>query len=105
MARASTWRTRLIECGSPAQCGRRPGQHGGTDTHEAARLRIERSAMAAEQPPEGPGRRPRQDWWIAAGLLALLLAVGLVVLCVKAPAPYGTGDAAKTAPKEGPSLL
>lgn len=55
--------------------------------------------MAAEEPPEGSDRRPRRGWWIAAGLLAGLLAVGvgLVVLWVQAPALYGRGDAAKTA--------
>src|SRR4051812_30898209 len=36
-------------------------------------------------------------WWIAAGLLVSLLLAGLMVLWIKVPAMYGTGDAAKTA--------
>jgi Pentapeptide repeats (9 copies) len=52
--------------------------------------------MAAGGPTdESRSRRPW--WWIAAGLLALLLLAGLMILWIKVPAMYGTGDAAKTA--------
>src|SRR5512135_146318 len=57
--------------------------------------------MTAGEPPDGSGRRQRRGWWIAAGLLALLLAIGLVVLWVQAPALYGRSDAAKTAAATG----
>ena len=49
--------------------------------------------MTAGEPPDGAGRQQRRGWWIAAGLLALLLVIGLVVLWVQAPALYGRGDA------------
>jgi hypothetical protein len=52
--------------------------------------------MAAEESQDEAGTR-RGDWWLIAGLLALLLVLGLVVLWVRTPALYGTGDAAKTA--------
>lgn len=83
--------TRVDTCGHDAQDT--PPQvpapaHGGP---------VERSAMAAEQPPDGSGLRPRRGWWRAAGLVALLLAIGLVVLWIQAPGLYGRGDAAKTA--------
>jgi hypothetical protein len=48
----------------------------------------------------GPTDEPRWRhpwWWIAAGLLALLLLAGLMVLWIKVPALYGMGDAAKSA--------
>src|SRR5512135_3571779 len=56
--------------------------------------------MASE--PSGPEQnkpavKQQRGWWITAGLLALLLVAGLVVLWVQAPALYGRGDAAKTA--------
>src|SRR3954470_19798904 len=47
--------------------------------------------------PTHESRSRHRSRWIAAGLLALLLLAGLMVLWIKVPAMYGTGDAAKTA--------
>src|SRR3712207_3598483 len=52
--------------------------------------------MAAGEPTDEPRSRHRGQW-IAAELLALLLITGLVILWIKAPDLYGTGDTAKTA--------
>jgi Pentapeptide repeats (9 copies) len=56
--------------------------------------------MAASGPTDESRSRHRW-WWVAAGVLALLLitglVIGLVILWKKAPDLYGTGDTAKTA--------
>src|SRR3954453_13542301 len=52
--------------------------------------------MAAGEPTdESRSRRPW--WWIAAGVLALLLITGLVILWVKAPDLYRAKDGAAQA--------
>ena len=52
--------------------------------------------MAAGGPIE-ESRSRHPWWWVAAGLLALLLLAGLIVLWIKAPDLYGKGDGAKQA--------
>src|SRR3954453_2518015 len=61
--------------------------------------------MAAGEPTD-ESRSQRGWWWIAAGLLALLLITGLVILWIKAPDLYRAkeGAAQATAPTRGAIL-